>query len=389
MSALRPLVVVFAAMCASVVTVSPAGAIKVLAFGDSLTSGTGDETGEGYPGRLEAKLEEGSEVEAHGVLGEETSAGLSRLPGVLDLGGDVILLLEGTNDISKIAQGDFSVESTIANVAAMLDASQEADVEPILASVIPRPDRAKRDPNNSLTRLYVGELRELAFQRNVRFTDAFDLFDPALLPEGFEDYYWANPEDFVGHLNGAGYERLATAFADVLSHNDTAAPVVGNFEPGPLPNVIRANTTIRVPIYDFSGGAGLDLAETKLLINGNVVTDGTSSEGSVDGVYLVHKGSRTLGCRAVLHVMAQDAAEPPNQLDRPIAIYGIKGRAVTQGDVNFDCRVDGLDLVNFSLGFGVDASDPRYAFPFDLDRNGVIDEADLALLAQNFGKTSE
>ncbi len=372
---------------AAVVT-GPVEAIKVLAFGDSMTAGTGDQTGDGYPRRLRKKLGGDSTVGNHGIPGEVTSEGLSRLGSVLGLGGDVVLLMEGTNDITRIAEGSLSVETTLANISAMVARSRAVGIEPVLSSIVPRPPDARRDKNNSLTAFYAGGLRELAFQRELRFADAFDLFDPELVPDGFAEYYAADPDDRVGHLNEAGYDKLAGAFADVLTFTDTAPPVIGNFEPGPLPNEVPAGIKIRIPVYDFKGSSGLNLAETKLLINGKVVADGLESEGNEEGVELSHRGDKALGCRAVLRVRAEDTAAPPNALDRTIAIYGVTGRKLLPGDVDFDCRVDGVDLVSFARRFGADRSDPRYLLPFDLNRDGVISDEDLAMLATHFGKST-
>ena len=365
-----------------------AAALDVLAFGDSLTAGVGDESGDGYPKRLEEKLGGDSTVTNHGVPAEVTSEGLSRLEGVLAFGGDVLLLMEGTNDITKVAAGELSVETTLANIDTMIARTREAGIEPVLSSVIPRRPDAKRDRSNQLTGFYVGELRALAFTRETRFADAFDLFDPQLDPEAFDSYYSQDPDDVVGHLDADGYDRLATAYADLLTGSDTAAPVVGNFEPGTLPNLVPPNVRIRIPVYDFTGASGLDLAQTKLLINGKVVTDGLDSEGSEEGVELTHRGRKALGCRAVLRVLAQDQASPPNTLDRTIAIYGITGRNLLPGDVDFDCRVDGIDLVGLARRLGMDSTNPLYQLPFDLNRDGVIDAADLELFQVHFGKTS-
>lgn len=363
--------------------------LDVLAFGDSLTAGVGDEAGEGYPKRLEARLGEGSSVSNHGVPGEETSEGLSRIDGVLALGGDVVLLMEGTNDITRIAAGELSMETTLANVESMIERTRAAGIEPVLASIVPRLPDAKRDRRNELTGFYVGELRALAFDRELRFADAFDLFDPADTPDLFSDFYAQDPEDRVGHLNSDGYDLLADAFADLLTGVDSARPVIGNFEPGTLPNVVPPRVAIRIPVYDFAGASGLDLGETKLLINGKTITDGFDSDGTPEGVVLAHKGGKALGCRAVLRVLARDTAEPPNELDRTVAIYDVDGREVLPGDVDFDCMVDGVDLVALARRLGIDSTNPLYQLPFDLDRNGAVDQVDLDLLMVHFGKSSK
>ena len=366
----------------------PAAAVKVLAFGDSLTAGTGDEEGLGYPRRLEKKLDEGSEVVNLGEAGETTVIGLSRIESALRVGGDVLLLMEGTNDVSAIFTGELSIESTLANLDTMISKTRDAGIEAVLSSIIPRSPMAKRDRHNKTTLSLVGELRELAIGRDLRFADAYDLFDPEIVPGYFADYYDQDPEDVIGHLNAAGYDTLTDAFADLLNEVDSQPPVIGNFEPGPLPNIIPGSSRITIPVYDFKNGAGLDLQQTQLMINGNVVTDGTESDGDARKVVLSHKGEKALGCRAVLRVVAQDLAEPPNTLDRTIAIYAITGRTVLPGDVNFDCSVDGVDLVSLALRYGLDSADTGYGLIWDLNRDGVIDEIDLETLLGNFGKSS-
>ena len=70
-----------------------------------ITFGIGDTdpTQEGYPSRLRPLLAAGGiaepRVENHGLPGERTAGGLTRIDSVLDRGGDFILIMEGTNDI--------------------------------------------------------------------------------------------------------------------------------------------------------------------------------------------------------------------------------------------------------------------------------------------------
>ena len=365
-----------------------AEALKVLAFGDSMTFGVGDPDGIGYPERLENALGDDNVVLNLGEPGEDTAMALSRIGGALAQGGDVLLLMEGTNDVTLVAEGELSIETTLDNIDLMISRTRNSQIEPVLASVVPRSPSAKRDRANSITAFFVGELREEAIQRNVRFADAYDLFDPERVPGYFDDYYDQSPDDPVGHLNGAGYDRLAGSFADLLTEVDSQPPVIGNFDPGPLPNFIPRSTRITVPVFDFKNGSGLDLEETKLLINGAVVATGLDSEGDSKKVELSHKGQKALGCRAVVQVQAQDRTEPPNVLDRALAVYGIMGRTVRIGDVDFDCFVNGVDLVQVALRIGLTSADSGYGLVWDLNRDDVIDEADIEVLVANFGTSS-
>ena len=163
----------------------------LLAFGDSLTYGTGAGEGEDYPSRL-ARLS-GHPVINAGVPGELTASGRERLPRLLDrYRPGLLILLHGGNDLLR-RQPPTVVE---ANLRAMVETARARGI-PVVLLGVPRPNLSTSVPA-FYDRLaadyglpYDGELlRDL--ER-----------DPALK---------ADPV----HLNGKGYRRLAEGVLDML-----------------------------------------------------------------------------------------------------------------------------------------------------------------------------
>ena len=105
----------------------------VLAFGDSITYGTGAQPGESYPEVLSTLI--GREIVAAGEPGEQTAAGLERLDGVLDIYEPKIMLLcSGGNDmLRKVDQGVIET-----NLRRMIDNARSRGVAVVLIGV-PKP----------------------------------------------------------------------------------------------------------------------------------------------------------------------------------------------------------------------------------------------------------
>lgn len=102
----------------------------ILAFGDSLTFGTGAKKSESYPIVL-AKLS-GRKVVNAGVPGEISAEGLARLPSFLEKHQPALLILcHGGNDILQRKNKD----AMFSNVRKMVELAQAQNIEVILLGV--------------------------------------------------------------------------------------------------------------------------------------------------------------------------------------------------------------------------------------------------------------
>jgi acyl-CoA thioesterase I len=121
----------------------------VLAFGDSLTYGTGAAEQESYPAQLEQLI--GRRVVRAGVPGEVSSQALERLPAALDEHAPRLLLLcIGGNDFLR-SLGNAQAES---NVRAMVKLAKSRGVEVLLIGT-PQPGFSLTPPE-----FYAGVARE-------------------------------------------------------------------------------------------------------------------------------------------------------------------------------------------------------------------------------------
>lgn len=163
----------------------------VLAFGDSLTAGTGAEPHEAYPAVLSTLI--GHTVVAEGVAGEVTDAGRRRLPGVLDATQPALLLLcLGGNDMLRRVDS----AQTAANLRAMVQLARDRGL-PVVLIGLPKPPLFPGSVD------YYAEIaREfnLPFENDILRTLLFD----------------ASMRSDLIHPNAVGYRRMAEAIVELL-----------------------------------------------------------------------------------------------------------------------------------------------------------------------------
>ena len=163
----------------------------VLAFGDSLTFGTGASPETSYPAELEKLI--GRRVESAGVPGEVTADGLQRLPDVLaDIKPKLLVLCHGGNDLLR-STGE---AEAAANLRSMIMLAKNQGIEVILIAV-PKPGLTLSPP------AYYEKIAE-EFKLPVESTVLRSIIaSPALKSDSV-------------HPNAAGYKKMAQAVAALM-----------------------------------------------------------------------------------------------------------------------------------------------------------------------------
>ncbi len=163
----------------------------ILAFGDSLTYGTGAEKNESYPVILENTINR--KVINAGVLGELSIQGLKRLPKFLDKHQPGLLILcHGGNDI--LQRGSHAKAE--ANIRKMIALAENKNI-PVILLGVPKPGLFL-----SSAKLYAN----IAENTNV-------IFMPNLIADILSD---ASMKSDSVHPNNAGYRKMASTLADTL-----------------------------------------------------------------------------------------------------------------------------------------------------------------------------
>ncbi len=166
----------------------------ILAFGDSLTFGTGASPAESYPAQLQSLI--GRKVVNAGVPGEVSADGLQRLPATLDEALPKLLILcHGGNDfLRKLNEAEAA-----ANVRAMIKLAKDRNIGVILIAT-PKPGFSLSPPD-----FYAAIAKEFSIPFNDNAIGTV-LRDNAL------------KSDLV-HPNDKGYTQIAETLAKLLKRS--------------------------------------------------------------------------------------------------------------------------------------------------------------------------
>jgi lysophospholipase L1-like esterase len=163
----------------------------VLAFGDSLTFGTGAQAEASYPAVLEKLI--GRKVWSAGVPGELSASGLARLPSALDhYHPKLLILCHGGNDLLRRLDDAQTAE----NLRAMIRLARQRDIDVVLIAV-PKPGLFPSPPD-----FYAGIAKQFGLP----------LEDAALTSIVRDNELKSD----LAHPNAKGYAKLAAAIAALL-----------------------------------------------------------------------------------------------------------------------------------------------------------------------------
>jgi lysophospholipase L1-like esterase len=191
-----------------------------LAFGDSITEGTGSDRRQGFVTPLEQRLRAhwgAGDVAADGVRGSRSVDGLARLPASLAQHRPAYLLvLYGTNDWNGRCQS-IAPEAcfTVAALRDIVRAARAAGTLPVVGTIIPGDPDVSAVERNRWIQLQNDLIRPMVQQEGVVLADTWAAFgsDASQWPPLFFD---------LVHPNDAGYARISDAFFQAITRGRAA-----------------------------------------------------------------------------------------------------------------------------------------------------------------------
>lgn len=202
---IRKICIYFSVLAVLLNMVGNLDAAEIIAFGDSITVGSGSFSG-GYPPKLEGLLANNgqpSRLLNYGVGGEPTAYGSGRIDGSLTAqpNASYILILEGTNDLFH----GMSLEATQFHLEAMINKSRNHGVTPLLATLTP--DSQSLGAQKDIPGSYNPMIHSIGANLGVPIVDLY----AAVAPN------WGGLTADGIHPNDAGYQVIAQAWFAVLS----------------------------------------------------------------------------------------------------------------------------------------------------------------------------
>jgi lysophospholipase L1-like esterase len=190
--ALLAVLALFAAACGDAPKLAPlAPDAVVLAFGDSLTYGTGARESESYPAQLESLISR--RVVRAGVPGEVSAQALKRLPGELDEHQPQLLVLcIGGNDFLR----NLGKAQAAANVQTMVAVAKQRGIDVLLIGT----------PEKGITVTPPGFYAEIADQARIPY-------EGSVIGEILRD---SELKSDTIHPNARGYRLIAERVAELL-----------------------------------------------------------------------------------------------------------------------------------------------------------------------------
>jgi lysophospholipase L1-like esterase len=210
-----------------------------LAFGDSLTAGVTwtlcnmggtmlpcsppPDPNFGYPGRLRSLLQtqfptQTIQVQAEGVPGECASepgcvpsapnSGVGRLPGTLNGAQDLVVILQGENDLN----GDIPISTIINALQTMVTTARNAGKQVLLCTTPP----VKLDERAGHSGYKVDPARLAALNAAIRSLATAMEIPYVDITAAFGNNYESLLSIDGQHPNGAGYQRMAEAIRDKI-----------------------------------------------------------------------------------------------------------------------------------------------------------------------------
>jgi lysophospholipase L1-like esterase len=245
--------------CSFTVTVTPPPTLtltRFVSFGDSITAGEdgidgGPDTSflcvptittargfqprvilpdaQTYPGQLQAKLAARYQTQSPTVLkrgcpGESVAPPTSpsptrqRFDALVSTGQyDVVLIMEGSNDLDNIVWSD-PVGSAAAALRSLVGDAKAVGLKPLLATIPPMNPAGHRGGGATLVASLNDRIGQVAAVENIPLVDVYTAFHGNLSLLGDDGL----------HPNAAGYTVIASAFLDVIksTFEKTSAPVL-------------------------------------------------------------------------------------------------------------------------------------------------------------------